>query len=205
MITKWGVSMSVGTILTDRFDRGLLYAAHVHGGQVRKRTTIPYVAHLLAVAATVLEYGGSEDMAIAGLLHDAVEDQGGEARLADIRNRFGDRVADIVRSCSDSVVNTVAGPKKEDWRTRKVRYIDHLKTLDPETLLVSLSDKVHNARSILRDLRKPEIGPAVWGRFQQPKEDKLWYYRELANAFHKLLPGQLADELMEIVIMLENE
>jgi len=198
--------MSVATVLTDRFDRALLYATHVHGGQVRKGTTIPYVAHLLAVAATVLEYGGSEDMAIAGLLHDAVEDQGGEPRLADIRNRFGDRVADIVRSCSDSVVNTAAGQKKEAWRVRKLDYIEHLKTVDRETLLIALSDKVHNARSILRDLRKPEVGTTVFSRFgNRPREDTLWYYRELANAFQKLLPGQLAEELMEIVIVLENE
>jgi (p)ppGpp synthase/HD superfamily hydrolase len=197
--------MSVATILTDRFDRALLYATHVHGGQVRKQTSIPYIAHLLAVAATVLEYDGSEDMAIAALLHDAVEDQGGEPRLADIRNRFGDRVADIVRACSDSVVNTASGQKKEDWRTRKVKYIEHLKLVDRETRLVSLSDKTHNARSILRDLRRPEIGSAVWNRFSRPKEDTLWYYRELASAFQKLLPGQLADELMEIVIVLENE
>ncbi len=105
---RWPSMMSA-TVLTDRFDRALLYATHVHGGQVRKETSIPYIAHLLAVAATVLEYGGSEDMAIAGLLHDAVEDQGGEPRLADIRNRFGDRVADIVHACSDSVINTAAG------------------------------------------------------------------------------------------------
>ena len=90
--------MTDATVLTDQFDRALLYATHVHGGQVRKGTPIPYIAHLLAVAATVLEYDGSEDMAIAALLHDAVEDQGGEPRLSDIRNRFGDRVADIVRS-----------------------------------------------------------------------------------------------------------
>jgi (p)ppGpp synthase/HD superfamily hydrolase len=121
-------------------------------------------------------------------------DQGGEPRLADIRYRFGDRVADIVRSCSDSVVNTAAGQQKDDWRTRKIRYIDHLKTVDPETLLVCLSDKVHNVRSILRDLRKAEIRSAVWDRFQQPKEDMLWYYREVANAFQKLLRGQLADD-----------
>jgi (p)ppGpp synthase/HD superfamily hydrolase len=197
--------MSAATVLTDRFDRALLYATHVHGGQVRKETTIPYVAHLLAVAATVLEYGGSEDMAIAGLLHDAVEDQGGGPRLADIRNRFGDRVADIVRACSDSVANTAAGQQKEDWRTRKMRYKEHLKTVDQETRMVALSDKVHNARSILRDLRKREIGPAVWARFEKPKEDTLWYYRELANAFQELSPGQLAEELMEIVIVLENE
>ena len=104
--------MTDATALTDQFDRALLYATHVHGGQVRKQTSIPYVAHLLAVAATVIEYGGSEDMAIAGLLHDAVEDQGGETRLGDIRNRFGDRVADIVRSCSDSVVEFLSRPTK---------------------------------------------------------------------------------------------
>src|SRR5262245_66435890 len=86
-------AMSKATVLSDKFDRALLYATHVHGGQVRKETSIPYVAHLLAVAATVLEYGGDEDLAIAGLLHDSVEDQGGKARLDDIRNRFGKRVA----------------------------------------------------------------------------------------------------------------
>lgn len=197
--------MPVATILTDQFDRALLYASHVHGGQLRKQTTIPYIAHLLAVAATVLEYGGSQEQAIAALLHDAVEDQGGEARLADIRNRFGDRVADIVRGCSDSVVNTAAGAQKEDWRSRKVKYIAHLESLDREARLVALADKVHNARSILRDLRKAEIGAAVWQRFGRPKQDTLWYYREVASALQKLLPGQLADELMEIVIVLENE
>ncbi len=133
---------------------------------MRKGTSIPYIAHLLAVAATVLEYNGSEDMAIAALLHDAVEDQGGEPRLSDIRNRFGDRVADIVRSCSDTIVNPSSGQKKEDWHIRKTRYIGHLSLVDPETLLVSLSDKVHNARSILRDLRKPEIGEAIWDEIQ---------------------------------------
>jgi (p)ppGpp synthase/HD superfamily hydrolase len=196
--------MTESTVLTDRFDRALLYATHVHGGQVRKGTGIPYIAHLLAVAATVLEYNGSEDMAIAGLLHDAVEDQGGEPRLSDIRNRFGSRVADIVRSCSDSVVNSSSGQKKEDWRIRKTRYIDHLGLVDQETLLVSLSDKVHNARSILRDLRKPEIGEAIWDRFNNSKSDSLWYYREVANAFMRYLPGQLANELGEIVDVLEQ-
>ena len=197
--------MACATILTDRFDRALLYATHVHGGQARKGTSIPYIAHLLAVAATILEYDGSEDMAIAGLLHDAVEDQGGEPRLMDIRNRFGDRVADIVRSCSDSVVNTSARQQKENWRTRKAQYIEHLKTVDKDTLLVSLADKIHNARSILRDLRKPDIGPVVWQRFKSSKDETLWYYRQLAQVFQALLRGQLAEELMEIVIVLENE
>jgi (p)ppGpp synthase/HD superfamily hydrolase len=197
--------MTDAAVLTDRFDRALLYATHVHGGQVRKATCVPYIAHLLAVAATVLEYNGSEDMAIAALLHDAVEDQGGEPRLSDIRNRFGDRVADIVRACSDTVVNSSAGQHKEDWHTRKTRYIEHLGLVDQETLLVSLSDKVHNARSILRDLRKAEIGEAVWGRFRNSKKDTLWNYRELAKAFMKHLPGQLAKELSDIVDELEKE
>lgn len=198
------------TVLTDRFDKALLYATHVHGGQVRKGTPIPYIAHLLAVSATVLEYDGCEDMAIAGLLHDAVEDQGGEPRLADIRNRFGDRVADIVRSCSDTVANTSAGQQKEDWNTRKKRYVEHLSLVDEDTLLVSLSDKIHNARSILRDLRKPKIGKTVWDRFKSSRADTLWYYRELATAFQRRLKDrsarlQLANELGEIVDVLERE
>jgi len=107
--------MSKATVLTDRFDRALLYATHVHGGQVRKETSIPYVAHLLAVAATVLEYGGNEDLAIAALLHDSVEDQGGRERLDDVRNRFGECVAHIVEACSDSLSNTAKGERKPDW------------------------------------------------------------------------------------------
>ena len=111
--------MTTATPLTHRFDRALLYATHIHGGQTRKGTPVPYIAHLLA--ATVLEYGGCEDVAIAALLHDAVEDQGEEPRLADIRNRFGPRVAEIVRSCSDGVAGTAAGPPKEDRRLCKPR------------------------------------------------------------------------------------
>ena len=118
--------MSITIALTDRFDRALLYATHVHGGQVRKRTSTPYVAHLLAVAATVLEYGGDEDLAIAALLHDSVEDQGGQGRLEDVRNRFGERVARIVEACSDSLANTAAGERKARWQERKEAYIVHL-------------------------------------------------------------------------------
>ena len=196
--------MTPPATLTDRFDRALLYATHVHGGQLRKGTGVPYIAHLLAVAATVLEYHGCEDMAIAALLHDAVEDQGGEPRLADIRNRFGARIAEIVRACSDSVADTSAGQPKEDWRLRKTRYVEHLGTADQDALLVSLADKVHNARSILRDLREPEVGAAVWGRFKASRQDTLWHYRELAKAFMQYRPGQLAEELSEIVDALER-
>ena len=192
------------TKLTDRYDRALLYATQVHGGQLRKATTVPYFAHLMAVSATVLEYGGDEDQAIAGLLHDAVEDQGGRPRLNDIRNRFGARVADMVLACSDNVAEGGSGQPKQDWQTRKERYIKHLHDLDRDILLISLADKTHNARSILRDLRKDEIGASIWQRFSQPKERTLWYYEELAETFKQLLPGQLANELADIVAELKS-
>jgi (p)ppGpp synthase/HD superfamily hydrolase len=197
--------MDRATILTDRFDRALLYAAHVHGGQVRKGTSTPYVAHLMAVAATVLEYGGDEDLAIAALLHDSVEDQGGHPRLNDVRNRFGERVARIVAACSDSLANTSSGEQKAHWQERKEAYIAHLGGVDEDILRVSLADKVHNARAILRDLRKQEVGDKVWSRFSQCREKTLWYYRSLANRFRELLPGQLADELHEIVEILQAQ
>src|SRR5215472_10294855 len=191
--------MSKATVLTDRFDRALLYATHVHGGQVRKETSTPYVAHLLAVAATVLEYGGDEDLAIAALLHDSVEDQGGAARLEDVRNRFGERVASIVKACSDSLANTATGEKKAHWQERKEAYLAHLRKADVDILRVSLADRVHNARAILRDLKKEDVGEKIWARFSPPKERTLWYYRRLADTFREKLPGQLADELHKIV------
>ncbi len=197
--------MTRATVLTDRFDRALLYATHVHGGQVRKGTPVPYVAHLLAVAATVLEYGGDEDLAIAALLHDSVEDQGGKARSEDVRNRFGPRVARIVEACSDSLADTAGGERKAHWQERKEAYIAHLRTADEDILRVSLADKVHNARAILRDLRKPEVGEKIWSRFSQPKERTLWYYRSLADSFRELLPGQLSNELGEIVDVLQAD
>ena len=198
--TQSGVAlMTTPTVLTGRFDRALLYATHVHGGQVRKGTTTPYVAHLLAVAATVLEYGGDEDLAIAALLHDSVEDQGGKARLNDVCNRFGETVAQIVEGCSDSLADTGKGEPKADSKTRRQAYLAHLRKADADNLRVSLADKVHNARAILRDLRKPDIGDKVWFRFSQPKEKTIWYYRSLAEVFCEQLPGQLANELREIV------
>src|SRR6516164_2986191 len=187
------------TILTDRFDRALLYATHVHGGQVRKGTSTPYLAHLLAVSATVLEYGGDEDLAIAALLHDSVEDQGGKARLEDVRNRFGERVAKIVKACSDSLADTAKGERKAHWHERKEAYIAHLQMAEHDILRVSLADKVHNARSILRDLENPEVGERIWSRFSQPRENTLWYYGSLADIFCKALPGELSKELKEIV------
>lgn len=196
--------MDRATKLTHRFDRALLYATHVHGGQVRKGTSTPYIAHLLAVSATVLEYGGDEELSIAALLHDSVEDQGGNARLEDVRNRFGERVARVVAACSDSLADTAKGERKADWQRRKDAYLAHLDTADDDVLRVSLADKVHNARAILRDLRKPEVGEGDWSRFSQPREKTLWYYRALADKFRKRWLGQLANELHEIVEVLEN-
>src|SRR5262249_18331431 len=145
----------------------------VHGGQVRKGTSTPYVAHLLAVAATVLEYDGDEELAIAALLHDSVEDQGGSARLEDVRNRFGERVARAVEACSGSLADTAKGERKADWQERKEDYLAHLDTAGEDVLRVSLADKVHNARSKLRDLRNPDVGEKVWSRFNQPREKSL--------------------------------
>jgi (p)ppGpp synthase/HD superfamily hydrolase len=203
--TKKDSAKTSATVLTDKFDRALLYATYVHGGQVRKGTSIPYVAHLLAVTATVLEYGGDEDLAIAALLHDSAEDQGGKARLEDVANRFGPRVAKVVAACSDSLANTAGGEQKEDTKKRKSRYLSHLRKADEDTLRVSLADKVHNARAILRDLRKSDVGKKIWDRFSQPKEQTLWYYAELANTFRTALPGQLTDELHSIVEKLRAE
>ena len=176
--------------LDSRFDEALMLASHLHRDQMRKGTEVPYLAHLLAVCALVLEQGGDEDEAIAGLLHDAVEDQGGTQTLELIREQFGDRVAAIVADCSD----TDQDPKP-DWQERKDTYLAHLR--DPAvgagTLRVSLADKLHNAHSILVDLRRD--GDVVWSKFNRGASSQIWYYRSLAEIFTDRLPGVWADEL----------
>ncbi len=179
-------------MLTARFEDALTYAASLHACQVRKGTGIPYISHLLAVCALVLEDGGSEDEAIAALLHDAAEDHGGEATLNDIRERFGDRARDIVGECSD----TFEDPKPP-WHQRKERYVAHLEEASPSALRVSLADKLHNVRSTLRDHR--EIGEQVWERFNANRDEIVWYYRSLAEVFARRRPGRMADELVETV------
>lgn len=199
--------MTQAAVLTDRFDRALLYATHVHGGQLRKGTATPYIAHLLAVAATVLEYGGDEDLAIAALLHDSVEDQGGAARLDDIRNRFGPRVAKVVEACSDSYANVAAGEPKEDWQKRKKGFLSRLGKSDEDIVRVALADKVHNARAILRDLRTPGIGEKIWSVFSVPQGRTIWYYRSLTDTFAAILrrdPSGHLDNLRQLVLELED-
>jgi GTP pyrophosphokinase len=187
--------------LTLRFTEALTLACNLHRAQARKGTQIPYVAHLLGVASIALEHGASEDEAIAAVLHDAIEDQGGAATGAAIEERFGVRVADIVRACSDSDV-----VPKPPWRERKMAYVAHLAGASPSARLVSASDKVHNARSILADYRA--LGPALWERFTGGRDGTLWYYRALVDALRKAPPpgegGRLVDELDRIVVELEG-
>jgi hypothetical protein len=179
-------------MLTKRYDDALLYASELHRTQVRKGTSIPYMSHLLSVSALVLKSGGDEDQAIAGLLHDAAEDQGGKRTVDAIRDRFGDRVANIVADCTDSWV-----VPKPPWRERKEAYIESLPAKMPESLLVSLADKTDNARAILGDFR--EVGDDVWNRFSGKKDGTRWYYQSLSEFFSEKHPCPLAAELARTV------
>lgn len=165
-------------LLTDRFTEALGYAERCHRDQKRKGSAVPYVSHLLAVCATVLEHGGDEDEAIAALLHDAVEDQGGAGRLEDIRRRFGWRVAALVDSCSDSAA--APGEAKAPWLERKQAHIAKMAKADRSEALVVAADKLHNLRDMVRDVRRH--GPATMSRFNAPPERILWFHREVARA-----------------------
>jgi (p)ppGpp synthase/HD superfamily hydrolase len=191
-------------VLTRRFDLALQFASGLHHAQVRKGTEIPYVSHLMGVCSLVLENGGDEDQAIAALLHDAMEDQGGAPTLDTIRRLFGDRVADSVRECSDSDVADPA--RKLPWHDRKRAYLDHLQQTSFDALLIAAADKLHNARDILACYR--ELGDKLWDRFnaKATKADHLWYYRELVRRFQARpeVPRQLVDELDRVVTELEK-
>jgi (p)ppGpp synthase/HD superfamily hydrolase len=185
------------TPLGARFERALLFATRKHAGQHRKGTTVPYVAHLLGVASLVLEAGGDEDLAIAALLHDVVEDCGGAPMLKEIRRRFGERVAHVVDGCTDTDLDP-----KPPWRQRKEDYIAHLRTADADTRLVSAADKLHNVRSIVATYR--EIGDRVWERFHGKRDGTLWYYRTLLDEFQRKKSSPLIRELERAVIELET-
>ncbi len=178
--------------LSIRFDEALVLAASLHRAQVRKASGVPYVSHLLSVASLVLEEGGSEDMAIAALLHDAAEDQGGEATLAGIAAAFGEPVARWVRQASDAFVL----PKPE-WEERKRHHLAEIPMADREAQLIMLADKVHNARSILADHAR--VGGEVWGRFSVPRERTVWYYETLLDVFERGLSPVLYDTLRDCV------
>jgi GTP pyrophosphokinase len=184
-------------ILSPRFSDALFFTCQLHRDQARKGTTIPYVSHLLAVTAIVLEHGGSEDEAIAALLHDAVEDQGGATTREAIRVRFGESVAAIVDGCTDA--DTIPKPP---WKERKEKYVAHIPHASHSVRLVSAADKLHNARAILADYH--QLGEELWRRFNGRREGTLWYYRALADAFHEAEPSALTKELNRTVAELER-
>lgn len=161
--------------LTERFADALAYSYAIHRSQERKGSGIPYVAHVLGVSSLVLEHSGDEDEAIAGLLHDSVEDQGGIDRLEDVRAQFGARVAEIVLGCTDAVADP-----KPPWRERKEAYVAHLRVASSSVRLVAAADKLYNARCIVQDYRA--LGDSLWSRFSDGRDGVLWYYREVSSA-----------------------
>ncbi len=174
-----------------RLANAATFAMTIHAEQTRKGAETPYIGHLLGVASLVLENGGDEDQAIAGLLHDAIEDQGAHQEGV-IAEKFGVRVAAIVRGCTDA--DTMPKPP---WRVRKEAYVTHLEHAGADILLVSCADKLYNARAIRTDLRT--YGLAVFERFNAGMNGTLWYYGALAGAFGRLLPGPLSAELAKTV------
>ncbi len=185
------------THLTERFDDALAYASRIHRTQWRKGANIPYVSHLLGVAAIAIENGATEDQAIAALLHDAVEDQGGAERLEDIRMRYGEDIARIVDDCTDSDTEP-----KPPWRARKEAYLASLSHKPAASLEVSIADKTHNAGAIVADLNVH--GEQVWTRFTGGRDGSLWYYRALADAFAELAQGTASDRFAQLVDEMER-
>ena len=183
--------------LSRRFSEALLYAAAVHADQRRKVSGEPYLAHLLGVAAIVLEHGGNEDEAIAALLHDAIEDQGGAAVREEIRCRFGQDVLEIVEGCSDTDTRP-----KPPWRQRKEAHLARLRHASASIHLVSAADKLHNARALLREYRAR--GESIWDHFRGGREGTLWYYRAVADALKQSGAGPLVEELERVVGEIER-
>ncbi len=180
-------------LLSERFDEAFLFAHRLHARQYRKGSRIPYIGHLMAVSALVIDYGGDENQAIAALLHDAVEDQGGQATREQIRRRFGQTVARIVDDCTD----TDQTPKPP-WRTRKEQFLERLtQHVADESLLVIAADKLHNARTIVATLRVE--GAATFDRFTGKQDGTLWYYREVAERLEQRRAGPIVAELQAVV------
>jgi (p)ppGpp synthase/HD superfamily hydrolase len=181
--------------LTSRFEQALIYATQLHAKQVRKCSDIPYISHLLSVAALILEDGGDEEEAIAGLLHDAVEDRGGIKTREAILRQFGERVVSIVDGCTEPYLEP-----KPPWRDRKLQYIEQMRHASPSVLRVSMADKLHNARSILVDWHRE--GDTVWDKFNGGKEGTLWFYRSLLEIYEKATNSFLMEELKLILDLL---
>jgi (p)ppGpp synthase/HD superfamily hydrolase len=183
--------------LSPRFSQALTFANDLHVTQKRKGSHTPYISHLLTVCSLVLEYGGDEDCAIAALLHDAIEDQGGAATREKIRLHFGQRVTTLVDACTESDQTP-----KPPWQERKEAYLAHIPKMSDEVALISAADKIHNARSILRDYQT--LGEDIWNRFRAGKKVTLWYYRSSVNAFRQRKLTPIIEELTEVVRQLET-
>jgi (p)ppGpp synthase/HD superfamily hydrolase len=184
-------------VLTERFERAQIYATRLHADQRRKGSGVPYISHLLAVCALTIEYGGDEDEAIAALLHDAIEDQGGETARLEILRQFGPRVTEIVEGCTD----TDESPKPP-WRERKEKYVRHVAEASPSVRLVSACDKIHNARSLVMDYR--QCGEQLWTRFTGGRRGTLWYYRAMVTALRAAEDSPVVEELDRVVTELET-
>lgn len=192
-------------MLSSRFDEALAFACDLHRAQVRKGGSVPYISHLLAVAALVMEDGGSEEEVIAALLHDSIEDQsasypgGRDGLRQEIERKFGSAVLEIVNACTDDDHHG-----KPEWRARKQAYLDHIPHASPRARRVSCADKLHNARTVLADYRK--IGNALWQRFRTRNGgDQIWYFTELARAFKETGTGPMAEELGRVLTELRRE
>jgi (p)ppGpp synthase/HD superfamily hydrolase len=184
--------------LTERFEAALIYATRLHADQRRKISGVPYITHLLSVAALVLEVGGNEDEAIAALLHDSIEDQGGKPTREDVRQRFGDTVVAIIDGCTewDSL-------PKPPWQERKNRYLENLRHASASVRRVSLADKLHNARSLLIDSRI--YGDDIWNHLKVGRERTLWFYQSLIQVYRETGSDWMTEELARIVSQLSEE
>ncbi|BAY21108.1 metal dependent phosphohydrolase [Calothrix sp. NIES-2100] len=184
--------------LTEKFEAALIYATRLHAEQTRKISGVPYITHLLSVAALVLEAGGTEEEAIAGLLHDSIEDQGGKPTREEIRQRFGDTIVAIIDGCTEW--DTLPKPP---WQERKNRYLENLRHASASVRRVSLADKLHNARSLLIDWRL--YGDSIWTNFKIGRERTLWFYQSLLQVYRETGSDWMTEELERIVSQLSQE
>ena len=189
-------------LLSPRFEKALVYANRLHACDKRKGTSVPYVAHLLGVCALVLSDGGSEEEAVAALLHDALEDHPNETSREEIGKRFGARVLSIVEDCTDTPPDYKGGDKPP-WRQRKESYVEHIRSSDSRSHRVALADKLNNITSTIVDYRRH--GESVWERFNAGKEDQVWLYRTLVEAFREAgVKGPMFDEFAKVVKELDR-
>lgn len=193
-MTKFGTKPMA---FSSRFEDALVFSNQVHASQKRKGSGAPYFAHIMGVTALVLEDGGSEEEAIAALLHDSAEDQGGKAMLAAIRDKFGEKTARIVEECSDTLV-----APKPPWKKRKENHLRVLETASDETIRIMLADKVYNARNLLRGLT--EHGDQVWENFKGGRDGTLWYFRQMHTLFSQRHSGYMLNEFTRLIQAIET-